>query len=146
MESPKKWLKLGIFILILALIIGIIWTKKKRIITIIPEQANQVEQQDTDYYEQLAEKLIMCESSGKDKAINLKDRDGTASFSYLQWKPETFKEYAIKYGIIGEKASWNYIMTIIWNRDINKYLVIQILKNEPEKVKFLWPVCSRKIK
>ena len=118
--------------------------KKEKIIEIT--NGFSIEKVDENYYENLVEKLIECESSHKELAINTKDRDGTASFSYLQWKPETFREYAIKYGVIGEKAIWNWIMTIIWDYKTNKYLGIQILKNEPEKAKNLWPICWKKIK
>jgi len=107
-------------------------------------QLEVLENQDESYYDELAEKLIMCESSGNCLAIVPMD-GGSASMGCLQWKPETFKEYAEKYGVIGEKASLNYIMTIIWDRKINKYLAIQILKNEPEKAKQLWYNCWRKI-
>jgi|GEM_PF-3177597 len=110
------------------------------------ENGTSIENTNESYYENLINQLIECESSHKELAINVKDKDGTASFSYLQWKPETFREYAIKYGVIGEKASWNWIMTIIWDYKTNKYLGIQILKNEPEKAKNLWPICWKKIK
>jgi hypothetical protein len=109
-------------------------------------QLVSVENQNIDYYDTMSEKLIMCESSDKPLTINAKDRDGTASFSFVQWKPETFRMFAVKYGIIGEKADWNYIMTIIWNREINKYLVVKILENEDMRtIKNLWGNCIRKI-
>lgn len=89
---------------------------------------------------------MKCESSLLEKALNLKDRDGTASYSYAQWKPETFRMYAIKYGVLGEKADWNWIMTIIWDYQTNKYLVMRILQNEkPEVIRNLWPYCYRKM-
>jgi hypothetical protein len=102
--------------------------------------------QDKDYYDEMAEKLIMCESSDKPLTINAKDRDGTASFSFIQAKPETFRSFGIKYGIIGEKTDWNYIMTIIWNRETNKYLAVKILENEDMgTIRNLWGNCIRKI-
>lgn len=90
------------------------------------------------------EKISMCESSNNPKAINLKDRDGTASYGLLQFKPNTFREYAEKYGIIGKEADLDWIMTIIWEEKIQKRLGYLILKNEPEKAKHLWPNCYRK--
>jgi hypothetical protein len=37
-------------------------------------------------------------------------------------------------------------MTIIWNREINKYLVVKILENEDMRtIKNLWGNCIRKI-
>jgi hypothetical protein len=100
--------------------------------------------QSDEYYEEIVEKLIMCESSGNCLAIVPYD-GGSASLGCLMFKPETFREYALKYGVIGEKTSLNYIMTIIWDKKVNKYLAIQILKNEPEKAKQLWYNCWRKI-
>jgi len=136
-----------IFSLILALILSI-WLVKKNFKEIKSSlvQLVVVENQNTGYYNEMAEKLIMCESSDKPLTINVKDRDGTASYSYAQWKPETFKKFAVKYGILGEKADWNYIMTIIWDRQINKYLVIKILENEDMiTIRNLWGNCIRKI-
>ncbi|GIW67925.1 MAG: hypothetical protein KatS3mg096_793 [Candidatus Parcubacteria bacterium] len=89
-------------------------------------------------------KIAVCESSLNSRAINFRDRDGTASFGLLQTKPETFREYAIKYGLIGEKVSWNDVMTLIFEERIQKRLGYLILKNEPEKAKQLWPNCYEK--
>jgi len=144
--STKKIIIFLIFLTILALAISIGLPKKNH-----EEDKNQLvplevieNHQDDSYYDELTEQLIMCESAGNCLAIVPND-GGTASMGCLQWKPETFKEYALKYGVIGEKASLNYIMTIIWDRKINKYLAVQILKNEPEKAKKLWYNCWRKI-
>jgi hypothetical protein len=149
METLRKRIKfLVVFLLIFSLILSVLFLKKN------PKKAKEIksplvqlsvlENQDESYYDELVEKLIMCESSGNCLSIVPYD-GGSASLACLQWKPETFKEYALKYGVIGEKASLNYIMTIIWNKNVNKYLAIQILKNEPEKAKQLWYNCWRKI-
>jgi hypothetical protein len=144
-SQSKKTKILLIFLAVLVLIISI-WlvkndTKEEKSSLV---QLAVVENQDENYYDELAEKLIMCESSGNCLAIVPYD-GGSVSLSCLQWKPETFKEYALKYGVIGEKSSLNYIMTIIWDKKVNKYLAIQILKNEPEKAKRLWYNCWKKI-
>jgi len=94
-------------------------------------------------YEKM-EKLMECESSNNPLAINVRDKDGTASFGLAQYKPETFKEYGIKYGIIGEKASWNWIMTLIFDAKIQKKLTYEIIKNEPQTARKLWPVCAKR--
>jgi len=104
------------------------------------------EYQYEDYIYQTLEKLAQCESNQNRYAINYLDADGTASFGLFQFKPETFREYGIKYGVIGEKADWNWIMTVIFDEKIQKKLAYEILKNEPEKAKTLWPNCYRKIK
>jgi hypothetical protein len=144
--SPKKISIFLIFLAILTLAISVGLSKKnteKEKRQLVPLEVIE-NHQDDSYYDELVEKLIMCESSGNCLAIVPND-GGSASMGCLQWKPETFKEYALKYGVIGEKASLNYIMTIIWDRKINKYLAVQILKNEPEKAKKLWHNCWRKI-
>jgi hypothetical protein len=144
--SPSKKIKIFlIFLAVLVLTISI-WLAKKNLKETKGSlvQLSVVENQDTSYYDKIAEELIMCESSGNCLTITPMD-GGSASLSCLQWKPETFKEYALKYGVIGENASLNYIMTIIWDKKVNKYLAIQILKNEPEKAKQLWFNCWRKI-
>jgi hypothetical protein len=144
--SPKKISIFLIFLAILTLAISVGLSKKnteKEKRQLVPLEVIE-NHQDDSYYDELVEKLIMCESSGNCLAIVPND-GGSASMGCLQWKPETFKEYALKYGVIGEKASLNYIMTIIWDRKINKYLAVQIFKNEPEKAKKLWHNCWRKI-
>jgi hypothetical protein len=145
--SSKKIKILLIFLLVLVIITLSGLTKeksRKAENTLI--QLSKTENQETTYYNEMAEKLIECESSNRPLTINPKDRDGTASYSYAQWKPETFKIFGVKYGILGEKADWNYIMTIIWNREINKYLVVKILENEDmATIKRLWGNCIRKI-
>ena len=149
METLRKKTKfLIVFLLILALILSVWYlkknTKKEKEVKNPLIELLVLENQNESYYDELVEKLIMCESSGNCLSIVPYD-GGSASLGCLQWKPETFKEYALKYGVIGEKASLNYIMTIIWDKNVNKYLAIQILKNEPEKAKKLWYNCWRKI-
>ena len=147
MKPSTKKIIISLLLLIALALIGSVWFPKKS----STEDKNQVvplkvieNNHNDSYYDELVEKLIMCESSGNCLAIVPND-GGTASMGCLQWKPETFREYALKYGVIGEKANLNYIMTIIWDRKINKYLAMQILKNEQEKAKQLWYNCWKKI-
>lgn len=44
--------------------------------------------------------LEWCESRGVSTAVNPKDKDGTPSYYNFQWKPETFKGYAVRYGLL----------------------------------------------
>ncbi len=44
-------------------------------------------------------KLELCESGGHPGSLNAKDRDGTASYGILQFKPGTFYGYAKRYGV-----------------------------------------------
>lgn len=46
--------------------------------------------------------LMDCESDIDSTAINPNDLDNTPSWGILQFKPETFSSFAVKYGITGE--------------------------------------------
>jgi hypothetical protein len=144
--SPSKRTKILLIFLAILVLTTSIWLIKRNFKEVKSPlvQLFVIENQDESYYSELAEKLIMCESSGNCLAIVPFD-GGSASLGCLQWKIETFREYAEKYGVIGKNASWNYVTTIIWDKKVNKYLAIQILKNEPEKAKQLWYNCWRKI-
>ncbi|MCM8808512.1 MAG: hypothetical protein NC926_11375 [Candidatus Omnitrophica bacterium] len=107
------------------------------------EQLKDIEEQ--EIINKKFEELINCESSNNELAINRKDSDGTASFGLLQWKPETFRRLAVKYGIIGEKADWNWIMTLIFDRRVNKKIFTEIMNDTAENPYNLWPICCKKI-
>lgn len=94
----------------------------------------------------LWEKLIQCESGGRELAINTRDRDGTASLGILQYKFKTFKEKLEKYGMIGKNADLDYIATIIWDKKINKMLFFKIVNDPTENLYQLWPSCCQIIK
>jgi hypothetical protein len=144
--SSKKTKIFLVFLGILLLAISI-WLSKKFFkeknpliqLEIVESYSND------DYYEKMVKKLAECESSDNPYAINPYDSK-TSSLGLFQWKPETFIKYAKKYGVIGENSSLNWIITLIFDRKTNEYLVLQILKNEDmETLKNLWGNCLRKI-
>ena len=49
--------------------------------------------------------LEWCESRGVKTAINPQDNDGTPSYYSFQFKPDTFTNYGIKYGLIESTTS-----------------------------------------
>jgi len=93
----------------------------------------------------LIEKLAECESGKNPHAVNFKDRDGTASYGYLQFKPESFRYYGIKYGFIGENADWDYIMTIIWDKEMQVRIAKKMIDDKKVDPAKEWPICWRKI-
>ena len=99
----------------------------------------------TECRQALIEKLAECESSKNPLALNTHDRDGTASYGYLQFKPETFRKYAVKYGFIGENASWDYVMTVIWDKEMQIRVAREMLKDEEVNPAKEWPICWKKI-
>ena len=93
----------------------------------------------------IIDKLAECESNKNPLALNIHDKDGTASYGWLQYKPETFRKYAIKYGFIGKNASWNYIMTIIWDKEMQIRVAREMLKDEEVNPMKEWPICWQRV-
>jgi len=131
-----------VFFVVFIIVGLLILISKNEMKKIPPEELIEIENQKIN---QLFEELVMCESSNNELAINRKDSDGTASFGLLQWKPETFRRLAVKYGIIGEKADWNWIMTLVFDRRVNKKIFVEVMKDTTENPYLLWPICCKKI-
>ncbi len=143
MSSSKHFLFTLVFFVVF-ITAGILILISKNGMNKIHEQEELIEIKNQKI-NKLFEDLVMCESSNNELAINRKDSDGTASFGLLQWKPETFRRLAIKYGIIGEKADWNWIMTLIFDRKVNKKIFVEVMKDKTENPYNLWPICCKKI-
>jgi hypothetical protein len=146
-SQSKKTKILLIFLAILVLILSIWLVKKdtKEEKGSLVQLAVVENHQNDGYYEEMVKKLAECESSNNPYAINPYDSK-TSSLGLFQWKLETFIKYAKKYGVIGDNASLNWIITLVFDRKTNEYLVLQILKNEDmETLKKLWGNCIRKI-
>lgn len=60
--------------------------------------------------------LIKCESRGNQTALNKVDRDGTASFGLLQFKPDTF--YGVLKQYIDPTITRDEAVALIYNGDI----------------------------
>jgi hypothetical protein len=149
METLRKRIKfLIVFLLIFVLIVSVWLIKKnpKEVKSSLVQLAAVENHENNDgYYEEMVKKLAECESSNNPYAINPYDSK-TSSLGLYQFKLETFIKYAKKYGVIGENASLNWIITLVFDRKTNEYLVLQILKNEDiETLKNLWGNCIRKI-
>ncbi len=140
--KPSQKILLLLFGLLLIITILVVKTPKKPINN-EPETLQTITAIENNGLEELWGKMILCESSGKRLAFVEKD-GGSASYGLLMWKPETFREKLLKYGMIGEKADWNYIMTIIWDEKINKMLFFKIMEDRTENPYKLWYVCCKK--
>jgi hypothetical protein len=145
-SQSKKIKILLIFLAILVLILSIWLVKKdtKEEKSSLVQLAVVENHQNDDYYEEMVKKLAECESSNNPYAINPYDSK-TSSLGLFQFKLETFIKYAKKYGVIGDNTSLNWIITLVFDRKTNEYLVLQMLKNEDmETLKKLWRNCLRK--
>ena len=57
--------------------------------------------------------LEWCESRGIPSAINSNDSDGTPSFGAFNFKPDTFREYSLKYKIPGNLMDYDAQLAIL---------------------------------
>jgi hypothetical protein len=99
-----------------------------------------------DQTQRIIDKLIELESSGNPKAINFLDRDGTASFGCLQFKPTSFRGYGIRYGFFGEKVSWDWLMTKIFDCDLQKQIARAMILDQTVDKNNKWPTAWPKVK
>ena len=79
--------------------------------------------------------LEFCESRGNPKAINPKDRDGTASLGILQFKKSSFAYFEKKYGIKGD----------LMNADTQEAIVTQMILKGGINWHQQFPDCTAKL-
>ena len=89
--------------------------------------------------------LEWCESRGLKTAINPKDLDGTPSYYSFQFKPSTFKQFGIKYGLFSKKISDAEVKAKLDDYALQKKIVATMIND----ARVIWtrefPVCVRKL-
>lgn len=88
----------------------------------------------TEEQEAWLKDLEQCESSGNPEAVNEVDRDGTASYGLLQFKPGTFAFFAKAYGIEGE----------LMDPDAQRAIVRRMMKDPSIDWEWQFPDCVKK--
>lgn len=91
------------------------------------------------------QKLRMCESSGIDTKINHRDTDGTPSYYAFQFKPSTFRMYAIRYKLVDKNVSNSEIMKMIRSYEFQKEIVEKMFDDPKVKWKNEFPACVKKL-
>ena len=91
------------------------------------------------------QKLRMCESSGIDTKINHRDVDGTPSYYAFQFKPSTFRMYAIRYNLISKLTPNSEIMKMIKSYEIQKEIVEKMFDDPKVKWRNEFPDCVKKL-
>jgi len=90
--------------------------------------------------------LEWCESGGKGvKAVNPKDKDGTPSYYFFQFKPSTFKAYGIKYNLLKESISDEEVFKCMENYELTKQIVRLMVQDKQVNLSNEFPACLRKI-
>ena len=89
--------------------------------------------------------LEWCESSGVPAKVNPKDLDGTPSYYSFQFKPSTFKQFGIKYGLFSDSITDEEVRAKLDDYALQKKMVATMI-NDPS---VLWgrefPACVRQL-
>lgn len=92
--------------------------------------------------------LRLCESGGKDEAVNPKDLDNTASYGRYQMKPGTMFEWGTKYKILTDIEPTE-IMNVIMDGELQEEILIKVVEDnwkDPHFWGHQFPACSAKYK
>lgn len=87
--------------------------------------------------------LEWCESRGVKTAINPFDSDGTPSYYSFQFKPATFKNFGIKYGLLKSDISDDEIFERIKDYDLQKEIVTNMILDFDVRFSQQFPACTR---
>jgi len=90
--------------------------------------------------------LFYCESSGDNLAINPKDLDGAPSYGLAQWKPETLKYYATRYGLLPDNLETSDYINWAFDPDLSYELLARMI-GERDKINWKkeFPLCIKKV-
>jgi len=89
--------------------------------------------------------LEWCESNGNKEAINPNDEDNTPSYYSFQWKPGTFKSYAIKYGVIPANTTNEKAFELMKDYNLQVKVVDNMILDQTIKWNIQFPGCTKKI-
>ena len=87
--------------------------------------------------------LEWCESRGYNAAINEEDKDGTASYYNFQWKPGTFKGYAIKYGMLSKGLEDSDYFNWMADYDMQHAILEKMVRDKDVVWSNEFPACTR---
>lgn len=88
--------------------------------------------------------LEWCESRGVKTAVNPEDRDGTPSFYSFQFKPATFLNYGIKYGVIAATTSPTELSELLKSYEAQREIVTHMISDKSVNWHQQFPDCVRK--
>jgi hypothetical protein len=88
--------------------------------------------------------LEWCESRGIKTAVNPKDRDGTPSYYSFQFKPSTFKGYAIRYELLPADLEDEDYFNHMSDYELMKEIVRRMIGDPQVNWRWEFPDCVRK--
>lgn len=89
--------------------------------------------------------LEWCESRGEKEAINPKDLDGTPSYYSFQFKPSTFKQFGIKYGLLSKNISDEKLTAKLGNYSLQKEIVTRMMYDKNIIWSREFPACVKRL-
>ena len=89
--------------------------------------------------------LEWCESSGTKTAINEKDLDGTPSYYSFQFKPSTFKQYGIKYGLLSKRVTDETVEAKLASYELQRQMVMRMMFDRSVRWNREFPDCVRRL-
>ncbi len=87
--------------------------------------------------------LEWCESRGVKSAINPKDKDGTASYYSWQFKPSTFKNLGILYGVLPKETTDKQIPELLKDYQLQKDIVGFMILDKTTNWSQQFPDCTK---
>ncbi len=87
--------------------------------------------------------LEWCESRGVKTAINPQDLDGTPSYYSFQFKPSTFKQFGIKYGLFPRAIKDEEITSKLDDYSLQKKIVSIMINDSAVRWSREFPACVR---
>jgi len=159
MVKCQKWLFLGfLFLAILPLsrvVFGIYSQNKTESNPVVVETFNKqdwfevgISQYQTNHQQEVWISILeWCESEGRGvEAINPKDKDGTPSYYHFQWKPSTFKYYALKYELLPNDLEYEDYFNWMSDYDLQREIVRRMIGDSDVVWKQEFPVCSKRLR
>lgn len=84
---------------------------------------------DTDKYAELIEALNCCENYCRWDMNKIVDSNGYYSYGGLMFQAKTLLYYGQKYSIVPPWVDIDYIKTVIYDRDLQTRVAIEMIKN-----------------
>lgn len=88
--------------------------------------------------------LEWCESRGVKEAINPNDKDNTPSYYSWQFKPSTFKNLGILYGVLSPETTDAQIPELLKDYQLQKDIVGFMITDKGTKWEQQFPDCVKK--
>lgn len=142
----KKILLLTAVVLGACMLFGSAFISKETVVEPVTAQVTEIPKRYVPTHAQNVwlHALEWCESRGKQSAVNPEDRDGTPSYYSFQFKPSTFKAYALRYELLepSELDTAEELMAQMSVYENQKAIVTEMLNDPKVRWNNEFPDCT----